>query len=176
MRDKCIPTLDISAQLKTKVIAYLQKYWMCAHWLLAWIDPGRGSLLLRFFVTTNNSTERLWEFYLQFCCKFKMFKRVDYELNAILNFYGNLLRGTSFFEMLDLQDINMAKARTVWPSSRQHSSPPRALSLEPPPAPSRRPLPELQAHASIPLEPPRCPPPLAAPFGRSVSERTCAIV
>lgn len=150
VREKCIPTLELSAAKQREVIDYIEKNWMCKQWLLAWIDAGRAcahdpvrAAMLRYFVTTDNSTERFWEFYLQFCCKFKMFKRVDYEINAITDFYGNLPKGTCLIDMLNLQDQNGTASRTVCACTR---APPPSPHCSPSTLPSVLPLTVLAAH------------------------------
>ena len=61
-------------------------------------------------MTTNNATERFWIRYISDCCNYKMFKRIDFELNANINCYGD--QPACLLDMLVLSERDSLTSRT----------------------------------------------------------------
>jgi hypothetical protein len=112
-----LPALGLGMQLHQKIVDYWRKEWLSEPWKSTWMDLGRHSdddelaFMLRIFPRTNNAQERVWITYLgPAVCNWMMFKRKDFEFNAVTNALGN--RRTCMIDILALIRRDYPNRRT----------------------------------------------------------------
>ena len=91
-----VDAVNFTTQQLQKVVTYIEAEWLCEYWVETWTHISRRvhgasgqaaddalAAILRGLLTSNNSVECLWKFYLQVVCEGSQFKRRDDEARAI---------------------------------------------------------------------------------------------